>query len=285
MNKVIKLSAMVGACAFLALVPASNAYADELILSDGYDSCMESSNDFMSTDVLVLDNNSFGINDGLIIDEPTFTRDVNLCDNLNPSGDWQLNDIVICDELRGSAPGRLDDEIRILGDVMDTPTLDTTQTMNRPTKKERMTEKANRPVKTVTSTNPGTTTTNNSASDTETALNLVNARRASSGVGKLRLNSDLSRAAQARAEEITRKFSHIRPDGRTNVSILGDYGIDYNRAGENIACSTDNASDVVSAWASSPTHNKCMLNSVYTQAGIGTATVGGSTYWVLLLTD
>ena len=117
------------------------------------------------------------------------------------------------------------------------------------------------------------------------ALDAINARRASAGAKKLTFSADLNRAAAARVKEITVKFSHVRPNGKTNVSILREFGIDYNCAGENIACCIDSAEDAAAAWATSTTHSRCMLNKDYGHAGIGVTTVDGITYCVLILTD
>ena len=126
---------------------------------------------------------------------------------------------------------------------------------------------------------PGVTT------EMSRALDAINARRTSAGAKKLTFSQDLNRAAAARVQEITVKFSHVRPNGRTNVSILRELGIDYNCAGENIACCINSAEDAAAAWATSTTHSRCMLNKDYGHAGIGVTTVDGIKYCVLILTD
>ena len=101
------------------------------------------------------------------------------------------------------------------------------------------------------------------------------------------LSSDttLNYVATQRVKETTKKFSHTRPNGRESVTILSDYGVNAGRTGENIACCIASPEGVVSAWANSPSHNRCMLNPDYTHAGVGTIVSDGVTYWVLILTN
>ncbi len=133
--------------------------------------------------------------------------------------------------------------------------------------------------------NNGTAKTAPQLSDAQKALQEINAIRARAGVKALTLNDKLTRAATARAGEVTECYSHNRPDGSRNVTILSQYGISYNMAGENITCMESTPHGAVASWAASSTHNRCMTNSDYIQAGIGTVTVDGCTYWVLILTD
>ena len=63
-------------------------------------------------------------------------------------------------------------------------------------------------------------------------LRLVNEERARVGVGSLSEHGYLSGCAQVRSEEITRNWSHDRPDGSPFYSVIQDYA--YAHAGENI---------------------------------------------------
>jgi uncharacterized protein YkwD len=119
----------------------------------------------------------------------------------------------------------------------------------------------------------------------DTVISEINKKRAAAGVGSVSSNAKLNSVAAKRVEEITRKFSHTRPNGRESVTILYENNVDVGRAGENIACCISSPEGVVAAWANSPSHRRCMLNDNYTQAGVGTVVSGGCTYWVLILTD
>lgn len=106
-------------------------------------------------------------------------------------------------------------------------------------------------------------------------LNLVNAERAKVGSGPLRLAQDLQNAAAVRAEEITRSFSHIRPDGRSCFTLVRDQ---KHTMGENIAAGSSTPEAVVDQWMHSPGHRANMLNKSFKELGVGHMYKQGSTY-------
>ena len=104
----------------------------------------------------------------------------------------------------------------------------------------------------------------------------VNAERARRGLGALRVSAELNRAARIRASEITRKFSHTRPDGtpwRTVSSAA---------YGENIAMGQRTADKVMAAWMTSSGHRANILRPSYGSIGVCAVVSGGVTYWVQL---
>lgn len=115
----------------------------------------------------------------------------------------------------------------------------------------------------------------------EQVLALVNQERAKAGVRPLYLAADLQSAAQIRARELTKLFSHTRPDGRPCRTALSDtWGI-----GENIAAGSETPEEVVEQWMNSPGHRRNILDSRYSSLGVGYCYdpdgVGGYTYyWV-----
>ncbi|MDO4531648.1 MAG: CAP domain-containing protein, partial [Bacillota bacterium] len=56
-------------------------------------------------------------------------------------------------------------------------------------------------------------------------LDLVNQERAAANLAPLMLNPRLCEAAQLRAEESVKSFSHTRPDGSLCFSVLDEYSI------------------------------------------------------------
>ena len=104
----------------------------------------------------------------------------------------------------------------------------------------------------------------------------VNMERARRGLGALRVSAELNRAARIRANEITRKFSHTRPDGtpwRTVSSAA---------YGENIAMGQRTADKVMAAWMTSSGHRANILRPSYGSIGVCAVVSGGVTYWVQL---
>ena len=105
---------------------------------------------------------------------------------------------------------------------------------------------------------------------------LVNAERANYGLPALRVNSELTRAACVRAQELVRLFSHTRPDG-TSWSTVSS-----SAHGENIAMGYRTASAVMTGWMNSQGHRENILRSSFGSTGVCAYTYGGTTYWVQL---
>lgn len=99
-------------------------------------------------------------------------------------------------------------------------------------------------------------------------IRLTNIERVKDGAAPLQYHAGLQRAAMVRAEEITRKFSHTRPDGTTAETVLLDCGVS-NGAGENIAAGQKTPEAVVRAWMNSSGHRATMLNPNVKYIGVG----------------
>ena len=104
----------------------------------------------------------------------------------------------------------------------------------------------------------------------------VNAERARAGLRALRVSAELSRAARVRAVEITRKFSHTRPDGSAWRTVSSA------AYGENIAVGQRTADKVMAAWLTSSGHRANLLRASYGSTGVCAVISGGVTYWVQL---
>ena len=110
---------------------------------------------------------------------------------------------------------------------------------------------------------------NNGSSAQEQVFSLVNSEREAAGKKALILDEKLCEAAQARAKELGKSFSHTRPDGSSCFSILDEYGIRYGTAGENIAWGQSTPEEVMKSWMNSSGHKANILSSSYTRIGIG----------------
>lgn len=111
-------------------------------------------------------------------------------------------------------------------------------------------------------------------------IRLTNIERVKDGAAPLQYHAGLQRAAMVRAEEITRKFSHTRPDGTTAETILLDCGVS-NGAGENIAAGQKTPEAVVRAWMNSSGHRATMLNpnAKYIGVGVCKSPITGQWLW------
>lgn len=113
---------------------------------------------------------------------------------------------------------------------------------------------------------------------------LTNVERTKNGKPLVQTNDDLNRAAMQRAREISIKFSHTRPDGTDNTSILSEYGIPDDKGGENIAAGFNSPQDVVNGWMNSSGHCVTLLNRNSTHLGVGVYKSGSTYYCVQLFT-
>ena len=111
-------------------------------------------------------------------------------------------------------------------------------------------------------------------------LDLVNIERRKAGVKPLALSDELMGAAAVRSQEITKVFSHTRPDGTAFSSIVSRHG---RRIGENIAAGYQTPEEVVDGWMHSDGHRKNILYADFTELGVGYAYEENSQYkhyWV-----
>ena len=116
----------------------------------------------------------------------------------------------------------------------------------------------------------------NAASSYENqVLNLVNQERSKAGLPSLRMDKDLSIAANKRAKEINVLFSHKRPDGKWW------YTVSPKANGENIAWGQKSPKDVMNTWMNSRDHRNNILSRDFKSIGIGYHKTN-SHYWVQL---
>lgn len=101
----------------------------------------------------------------------------------------------------------------------------------------------------------------------------TNAQRTNNGKSVLSLNSQLSNAAQAKANHmVTHNYwSHTTPDGQEPWVFIQNAGYAYNKAGENLAYGFSTSSEAVIGWMNSPTHKANMLDVSFTEVGFGFA--------------
>lgn len=113
-------------------------------------------------------------------------------------------------------------------------------------------------------------------------VDLTNQERAKQGLKPLTANWELSRVARYKSEDMRDKnyFDHTSPTYGSPFDMMKKFGISYKTAGENIAAGQQTPEEVVKAWMNSPGHRANILNSTYTQIGVGYAK-GGSygVYW------
>ena len=127
----------------------------------------------------------------------------------------------------------------------------------------------------------GTVSTVNSME--KQVASLTNSERKAKGLSALTLDSQLSKLARLKAEDMAKKgyFSHTSPTYGSAFDMMNKYGVSYRTAGENIAKGQKTAESVMNGWMNSSGHRANILSSAYTNIGVGYAKDSrGNTYWV-----
>lgn len=120
------------------------------------------------------------------------------------------------------------------------------------------------------------------SSQAEAVLSLVNAERQKQGLSSLKLSEKLTAVANEKSRDmaVNNYFSHTSQIYGTPFQMLQQYGIRYRTAGENIAAGQKTPEEVMSSWLNSSGHRANILNSSYTEIGIGYYEGGKyGTYW------
>jgi uncharacterized protein YkwD len=109
-----------------------------------------------------------------------------------------------------------------------------------------------------------------SSISTEELVADANQDRAQAGLSKLTLNTKLTAAANAKAQDMFAKqyWSHFGPSGETPWQFIKGAGYEYFYAGENLARNFTKGSDVHAAWMNSPTHRANIMNSNFKDIGL-----------------
>lgn len=161
-----------------------------------------------------------------------------------------------------------------------TPTATPKPVTPKPTNVPEPTEKPVTPIPTATPT-PSPEPEMSVEEMASEVIRLTNIERVKAGRSPLQYHAGLQRAAMVRAEEITRKFSHTRPDGTDSSTALYENGVACD-GGENIAAGQKTPEAVVRAWMNSSGHKATMMQQSITHIGVGVckSPITGQWLWV-----
>ncbi|HEX7832413.1 MAG TPA: CAP domain-containing protein [Thermoanaerobaculia bacterium] len=111
----------------------------------------------------------------------------------------------------------------------------------------------------------------------ETVVERMNIERAENGLGPLKIDPRLAKAAEDRMRDMEEGgwWSHESPEGRSPFVWLSVRAYDYEHAGENLAAGFETASLLMTSWMESPGHRANILSPNYDECGI--AIIDGST--------
>lgn len=131
-------------------------------------------------------------------------------------------------------------------------------------------------------TNPSSSGGTVSSSEETLAFSLLNQDRVKYGLPALKLNSQLTRLAENYANDMIKRgyFSHYNPEGLSPFDRMNNAGIAYRSAGENLAINSS-VPGAETAFMNSSGHRANILNSSYTEVGVGVVhSPNGSVYVV-----
>ncbi len=163
----------------------------------------------------------------------------------------------------------------------------TKSTCKKPTvtKPAASTPSASKPATTKPSTTkPSTTPSTNGdySAFQKKVVELVNAERAKAGLKPLKMNTELSKVATLKSQDMAKNnyFDHNSPTYGSPFDMMKKYGISYRTAGENIAMGQTTPEQVMNGWMNSPGHRANILKSSFTEIGVGIAkNSSGRLYW------
>lgn len=142
---------------------------------------------------------------------------------------------------------------------------------------------------TKTTAKAATTTTKASSASADSfaefraqVIALVNQERTSRGLSALTENTKLTNVATLKSQDMINNsyFSHISPTYGSPFDMMKQFGITYRAAGENIAYGQRTPTEVMNGWMNSSGHRANILNTSFTQIGVGIAkAANGQIYW------
>ncbi len=125
--------------------------------------------------------------------------------------------------------------------------------------------------------------------DVYEAIRLINAERVKAGLAELTIDDDLMSMTAVRAEEMSERFEHTRPDGSDWKTIFDDFGWSCpNKRGENGSAGDVSASKTVSRWMNSSGHKANILKDNVTKIGVGyyyNSSAKWKHFWTMIVTN
>jgi uncharacterized YkwD family protein len=101
-------------------------------------------------------------------------------------------------------------------------------------------------------------------------LQIVNAERSKAGLSSLSMDSNLSKMAMVKAQDMINNqyFDHNSPTYGSPFDMMKKFQITYNAAGENIAKGQPTPEQVMNDWMNSEGHRANILSGSFSKIGI-----------------
>lgn len=126
------------------------------------------------------------------------------------------------------------------------------------------------------------------AFDPQQATQLINSYRAENGLPPLRLNPQLSQAAQAHSQDLSGndRISHFGTDGSDTLERVRRAGYNPRLTAENVATGQGSLQEVIDGWKNSRDHNANLLLADAEEMGMAMVHNPGTkfkTFWTMVL--
>ncbi|KAB7673041.1 CAP domain-containing protein [Bacillus sp. B1-b2] len=140
-------------------------------------------------------------------------------------------------------------------------------------------ESSNSPTTTTTAAQETAATESSISAFEKEVVELTNKERAKYGLTALQIDSELSKVAKAKSQDMSNNnyFDHTSPTYGSPFDMMKSFGISYSAAGENIAKGQTSPEEVVNAWMNSEGHRANILSNKFTHIGVGYVENGN--YW------
>ncbi|GHV24913.1 hypothetical protein FACS189465_2520 [Clostridia bacterium] len=122
----------------------------------------------------------------------------------------------------------------------------------------------------------------NSQNFSEKIAELVNIERKKLNLSPLIIDEKTNSAAQFRATELVKSFSHTRPNGKDYFTVFAEFNVTNITSGENIAWGQTSPEQVMTAWMNSSGHKANILGEKFQKIGVGVYINSGKYHWCQL---
>lgn len=135
------------------------------------------------------------------------------------------------------------------------------------------------PAPTTSAPSPAPSATATASSTVARVVELVNAERSKAGCSAVKVNSALTKAAQAHSQDMASSgtMSHTGSNGSSPADRITAAGYNWSSYGENVAYGYATPEQVMQGWMNSPGHRANILNCSFKEIGVGHAQPGN--YW------
>lgn len=115
----------------------------------------------------------------------------------------------------------------------------------------------------------------------KSVVSQINKQRKKKKLVKLKWDKKLYKGTKKRAKEITKKFSHTRPNGGSGAKFLLKYVKKGRASGECLGKGFEDPALLVKAFMNSPSHKRIIMMKKARTCAVSSRVKSGVTYWVV----